>query len=524
MQTADDLFRLSCERAPGHAAIVDTTSGRRLDYGELRAEVEALAAGLAELGIGSGTRVATVLPNVLEHCLALLALQRLGAVPALVNARLKPEQIGRLIEHGELAAAIVMAAPPLVKAARKSLPAGAALLTVGGAEPGAGDLMACRAPADRLAPPPRPDPEETAFIFYTSGTTGLPKGALIPHRAVESRVLFLCPQAGFRHGTHNRLIGIMPLAHSIGYFGVFLAALALDGSYYVVPAFDPVAVLDIVESEAITSIFASPTHYHALLEAPNFSAHKVRSLELVLYGGASMSAPLQERVDGAFAATVRHIYGTTETMNSLYNPDPVGRPNTLRPGFYSSVRVARLGAGVDDLTAPGEEGEILVDARADATFSGYLNRPDATALALVDGWHRTGDVGSLDENGDIVLKGRVDDMINSGAENIHPEEVETVLLAHPDVREAALVGSPDERWGEIGVACVVRGRPELGLGELDEHCRASALADFKRPRGYVFLDSLPRNAANKVLRRELREMVAAARAGEGEASYHRRGG
>jgi acyl-CoA synthetase (AMP-forming)/AMP-acid ligase II len=227
-----------------------------------------------------------------------------------------------------------------------------------------------------------------------------------------------------------------------------------------------------------------------------------------MYAGAAMPLALLDRVDKAFAARIVNIYGTTEVMNAAFMPDPARRPGLIRPGFYSSLRVARIGGTVDDIVPPGVEGELLVDASADATFAGYLNRPEATAEKVQGGWYRTGDVAVAKPDGDFELKGRVDDMIITGAENVHPDEVETVLRGHPSVRDVAVIGLPDERWGERIVACIVAA-PRPPSEELDRHCQESRLANFKRPRDYVFVEAIPRNAANKVLRRALREAAAA---------------
>jgi acyl-CoA synthetase (AMP-forming)/AMP-acid ligase II len=189
--------------------------------------------------------------------------------------------------------------------------------------------------------------------------------------------------------------------------------------------------------------------------------------------------------------------------------DPVGKPTRLRPGFYSDVRIGRIGGTVQEVCAIGEEGELLVDADCDAAALGYLNRPEITAEKFIDGWYRTGDIVVLLDDGDVELRGRVDDMIVSGGENIHPEEIETVLMQHPAVRDAAAIGMPDDQWSERVVACVVVNDEATDAEALDAWCRESALANYKRPRDYLFLDALPRNAANKVLRRELKERAIA---------------
>ncbi len=520
MQTAYDLVRLAAARYPDQLALVDDRSDRTLTYGELLDELDVIAAGLAARGVRPGMRVATVLPNLIEHCLLLFALQRLGAVPAVINFRLTPADVARLAREGEFQGAIIHADEALAEALAGTLPAAAPLMSVGGAAGPAEDFAACRgSPAD-LVPVPRPEREDPAFIFYTSGTTGLPKGVVIPHRALEHRVLWISPLTGLRFGTHLRALGVSPLSHAIGFFGVFLVTLAYNGTYYVVSAFDPQKAVDMIETHRINFLFTVPTILHMMMNAPNYRPRRMASLEYVLFGGAPTPASLLARMDEEWPAALRHIFGLTETMVSLYNPDPVGRPTVLRPTFYSRVRVVRIGGGPEDAVAPGEEGELIVDASADAVFSEYLNRPGATAEKFRDGWYFTGDVCVRLENSEIDLKGRVDDVIRSGGETVHPEEVEAVLGSHGGVGEAAVIGVTDARWGEMVVACVVPAGEAPSLEALDAHCRGSTLARFKRPRGYVFLETLPRNAANKVLRRVLRETVSEARERGGAPEFH----
>jgi acyl-CoA synthetase (AMP-forming)/AMP-acid ligase II len=519
MKTAYDLVWIAGERTPDHLALVDDRTGRTLTYRQLLAEVDAVAAGLAQRGIAAGSRVATILPNLFEHTVALLALARLAAVPALMNARLQPAELARLVAQGGIEGAIIRKDEPLAAAIAQALPAGGMLLSIDGAVGTPQDFAACRGTAANLPAVPRPDPEATAFIFYTSGTTGLPKGVVISHRTSEHRIVWLSTQAGLRHGTHNRTLGLVPISHAIGFYGTLLVTLAYNGTFYTMSAFNPVAANDLIERHRINYLFSVPTLYQAMVGAPSYKPEKMASLELVLYGGAPIMPALLDRIDREWPATVRHIYGTTEIMCALYHPEPVGRPVTLRPGYYSRVRVVRHGGGENDLVKAGEAGELIVDASADTFFSGYLNRPDATAEKLRNGWYFTGDVCVMREDGDVDLVGRVDDMIRSGGESVYPEEVEAVLATHPAIREAAVIGVPDPLWGEMVVACVA-----LAAGtrwqEFDAHCRASTLARYKKPRAYLTVDSLPRNAANKVLRQNLREAVNVERASATAGRFH----
>ena len=506
MQTIWDHIRLAAERTPDGMAVVDDRSDRRLSFLELVNEVESAAAGLADAGLQPGAYVATVLPNVLEHVIAILALHRLGAVVCMINPRLKPEEAGLLMSDAGMTGAVCVADPAIVDAARSALPENAPILTVGGEGGGTASFENCRSSRERLPVWTPPDPEGVAFVLYTSGTTGLPKGVMIPHRATDGRVLFAPVQCGLRHGPQNKALGLMPLFHAVGFYSALVTTLSLNGTYYVHSAFEPAAAIEAIKTHGITYVFGAPAHFHAMLAVPGVAPADMASVDTLVYAGAVMPGPLLDRVKPAFPnAWMTNIYGTTEVMNALYMPDPVGKPLQYRPGFYSSVRVGRIGSGVDDVCDVGEEGELLVDAAADATFLGYLNRPDATAEKLTGGWYRTGDIVAQRPDGDLELCGRVDDMIVSGGENIHPEEVETVLLQHDAVKEVAVIGMPDDQWSERVVACVVA--DGVDGDALDAWCRDSTLANYKRPREYAFLDALPRNAANKVLRRELKEIV-----------------
>ncbi len=523
MHTGYELLWMAAERTPMHPALIDDRTDRRLTYAELIAEVDAVAAGFAARGIGRGVRVAIALPGVWEHCIAILALMRLNAVPAVLNFRLKPSEIAGLCRTSEVDAAIIQPDPALTQVIEKALPDGAPIWAVGAEIGSARSFAACRADAASLGTYEKPAETDIAFLFYTSGTTGLPKAVVLNQRTTEHRLVFLSSQGGLRQGTHNRALGCMPLSHVIGFFGVFLVTLAFNGTYFVVSEFSPPVIVDLVHDEKITFAFCVPTMFQALTGAGNYTPEKMASLEVVLYGGITIDPDLLAHIDAEWGGKVRHIYGTTETMCSLSNPDPVGQHATLRPAYFCRARIIRVGGdGPDDIVASGEEGELIVDSTAGTVFVEYLGRPDATSEKLWDGWYFTGDVFRREDNGDMTIVGRVDDMIRSGGESIHPEEVEMILEGHPAARSVSVVVVPDPTWGQMVVA-VIAGIPQdpaATAASIDLNCRNSPLAGFKRPKAYFFARDLPRNSTNKVLRRELRELVVEAQT-TGDVSFQR---
>lgn len=508
MQTVFQMLSRAAARTPRAIAIVDLARRIELTYGDLLARVERVAAALVERGLRPGDRVAIIMDNSLECCLATLALHRAGAVPALFNPRSKLKEILQLIGENGMSGAFLCAR--LSADAAQLLPllkAPAIVVSDSGGGPHVESFDSLLEGGASLGPYCA-RPEEPAFIFFTSGTTGLPKGVVLPQRAAESRVVFMATQTGFRHGPHNRVLGLMPLFHVIGFFAVFVLALAFNGRYYVVSRFDPLETLAVIDDHRITSLFVTPTHLDMLLSALESARRNLASLEIVCFGGATMSEPLSRRVAAALPGRKANIYGSTEVMNALFAVDPVD-PACLVPGFYSEVRVVKIGGTTEETVEVDEEGELLVATSADATFSEYLGRPDAWHEKVRNGWFRTGDVAVVRVNGGIQILGRLDDMVISGGENIHPSEIERVLLRYPRIREVAVVGVPDDRWGQRVVACVVFDGDPVSSEELDAFFLASELADFKRPRSYFFLDELPRSAVNKVLRKPLIEAVLA---------------
>jgi 2-furoate---CoA ligase len=289
----------------------------------------------------------------------------------------------------------------------------------------------------------------------------------------------------------------MPLYHTMGIHSL-LAASLVGGCVVMQPEWGAEAALRLIEEERITSLYLAPTLFYDLVHHPRFGDFDATSVSAVAYAGAPMTSALAERVASAFdPQTFVNHYGSTEIYTFAVHRDQRAKPGCAgRAALNARLR----------LDPPGE-GEILCHMSSDEAFTGYWNRPDADARAIRDGWYSTGDVGRIDADGDLWVVGRVDDMIISGGENVHPVEVEDVLSRAPGVNEVAVVGEPDDRWGQRVVAFVVTDEG-VTSEQLDAYCLASdTLARFKRPREYRFVPELPKSASGKILRRLLRDQA-----------------
>ncbi len=448
----------AAERNPDAEALVE--GDVRFTYAALRERVARLAGGLAGRGLGRGDRLAAVVRCRHESAELYWGCQWLGATFVPLSPRASTADLAYCRE--DAGATISLDADVDLESLLDDEHPGA-LETLDGAE---------------------------SLMLYTSGTTGRPKGVPRSHRADRAGGLSQVVQHGYRFG--DRTLGVMPLYHTMGLHS--LVAMHLVGGCYVCqPEWDAQAALELIERERITSLYLAPTLYHDLVSHPRRGDYDLSSVETLAYAGAAMTSALVERCVEAFAPRlfVNH-YGSTEIYTFSVQRDQRAKPGCAgRPALNARLQL-------------GENGEILCHMSSDEAFTGYWNRPDADEKSIRDGWYRTGDVGRLDEDGDLWLEGRLDDMIISGGENIHPLEVEDVLARHPGVREVAVVAAPDDRLGQH-VAAVVVVEGGVTAEELDAWCLASeTLARFKRPREYRFVPELPKSPSGKILRRMLR--------------------
>jgi 2-furoate---CoA ligase len=339
-------------------------------------------------------------------------------------------------------------------------------------------------------------------MLYTSGTTAKPKGVPRRQRAERAAAVAHVAQNMYRHS--ERTLGVMPLYHTMGVRSL-LAMSLIGGTFVCLPRFDAGRALELIAAEEITNLYLVPTLYHDVLHHALFAATDVSSVRKLGFAGASMTDGLLKALTEAFKPDlfVNH-YGSSEIYTFTIDQNAPAKPGSAgRAGINQLVRVVKLGAAdANALASTGEEGEIIAHLSSDEAFEGYWQRPDANAKALRDNWYFTGDTGYLDADGDLFVTGRVDDMIITGGENVSPVEIESCLSLHPAVTEVAVVGLPDERWGKI-VAAFVKRREAVDDATLDQHCRTSGLANFKRPRRYVFVEAIPKSPVGKLLRRKL---------------------
>jgi 2-furoate---CoA ligase len=491
-------FVASVERDPDALAIVDGEI--RLSYRDWYAGISALVGGFDELGLRSGDHIVTVLQNNWQAATIHWACQIAGIIITPLNWRSSSEELDFCLDDAEAKAIIYE------NVAARSVEGSAQAGTRTRIAVGLG--VTEDIPFESLmtgntgAVPSRAEPEAWSVMLYTSGTTARPKG--VPRRHRAERAAALAHVAQNLYGRGERTLGVMPLYHTMGVRSLIAMSL-IGGSFVCLPRFDAARALQSIAAEKITNLYLVPTLYHDLLHHETFSTTDVSSVRKLGFAGAPMTDGLLRALNEAFRPDlfVNH-YGSSEIYTFTVEQNAAAKPGSAgRAGINQMVRVARLDAtSADDIARPGEEGEIIALLAGDESFEGYWRRPDADAKALRRGWYFTGDTGYLDAAGDLFVTGRVDDMIITGGENVSPVEVESCLSLHPAVSEVAVVGTSDERWGKIVCAFVKRCSP-VQPDDLDQFCRGSGLASFKRPRRYVFVEAIPKSSVGKLLRRKL---------------------
>ena len=507
-------------------AVVDGDT--RLTFRELHVQSRAFAAALVAAGVAPGERVALWAPNSAEWVVALLGLLHAGAVLVPVNTRFKGREAADILARSRARLLVTVTGfldtdyPALVESAGVELPDLATVVVAQGRPTGrgrswsdflAGATAATGAEADRRAADLHAD--DPSDVLFTSGTTGLPKGVVQTHARTLQVAGDWVAMTGLRAG--DRYLMVNPYFHMFGLKAGILASVVAGATMLPEAVFDVGRVLARVEAERVTVLPGPPTLYQAILDYPGLDHpgrddHDLSSLRVAVTGAADIPVELIRRLTAELPFSVVIAgYGLTEAGTATAtSPDDdaetiattVGRP---RPGFEVRI-VDAHGAEVPTGTA----GEVVL--RGPSVMLRYLDDPDATAAVLSpDGWLNSGDLGVVDGAGCLRIVGRAKDMFIVGGFNAYPAEIENALLRHPDIRQAAVIGVPDARLGEVGVAFVVlRPGADPTAGDIIAWCR-DQMANYKVPRAVRFLDALPLNASGKVVKDALRVDAAGGR-------------
>jgi long-chain acyl-CoA synthetase len=500
-----DIVRVHSAERPDAVAL--EVGERTITFAELDTRSSRAANAFRVAGVQFGDRVAFIDKNGAEFFDVTYGLAKLGAVGVAVNWRLAPPEMLQIIEDS--GAQVVVVGSEFfghIEAIEDRLTKVHTIVAVGSHDrwPTFDDWIAGH-PADD--PGVTTGPTDVAFQLYTSGTTGLPKGVILTNNNFFGAVSGIAEQWRFTPDSVN--LALMPAFHIAG------AGWAMVGHYFgctnvVMRDIDPAAILAAVPRHRITNAFMVPAVIQFLLVTPGIEHTDFSSLRTLVYGASPISDNVLVKGIERFGCEFIQVYGLTETTGAItqlegVDHDPEHRPGLLRSCGkpYPWVEVRIVDANGDDV-ATGVVGELWT--RSHQNMAGYWNKPSATAATITpDGWLKTGDAGYLDDKGYIYLYDRVKDMIVSGGENVYPAEVENVLMAHPDVADVAVIGVPDEKWGEAVKAVVV---PAAGSQPTEADLIAYArdqLAGYKLPKSVDFTEALPRNPSGKLFKRQLRE-------------------
>jgi acyl-CoA synthetase (AMP-forming)/AMP-acid ligase II len=493
-------------------AVACLFAGRNITYGEIDRRGSQVANGLIAAGCGPGARVAVLSKNSDSFLEILSGSMKAGTVLLPLNWRLAAPEIAYILEHGCTQALFVEAEfAALVEDSAAKLIDPRMVRIVGGAAGAADDYATWRDAQSAVDPMVPVAPSDVFVQMYTSGTTGLPKGVQLSHANYSASFALLDAYPWNRTTADDVVFAPAPFFHVNGLNAV-LRSVASGARMITADQFRPPEALEIFERERVTRASMAPAMIQMCREVPGVETRDFAALDMIIYGGSPISESVLARARDVFGCAFAQGYGMTEATSAItmLTPDDHRDDSRLRscgrplPG--AEVRVVRPSG---EPCAPREVGEVV--GRGPFISCGYWRDPENTARAIEDGWLHTGDAGYFDEEGYLYIHDRVKEMIVSGAENVYPAEVENALFKNPDIADAAVIGVPDERWGEAVKAIVVlrpgaAADPAAGIADVRRH-----IAGFKAPKSVDFVEAIPRNAAGKILRRDLRQPYWAGR-------------
>lgn len=515
--TLGRIFDLTVAKYPNKEALYDVRKNLRYTYKEWSIQVNKLANALLAEGVQKGDRVSTFMFNTEELATAFFACAKIGAVFNPINFRLMAEEVAFILADAEPKVVIY---EKMISSAIDPIHHRFDKIAFWYIDEDTPEFAASykekveKAPSTDIVADI--DENDTYAIMYTSGTTGRPKGVIHSHRDMVEQSLIVI--SGTKVVTEDVGLVTAPMFHCAELHCAFLPRVHMGAKNVILHHFDPKEILRLIEEEKITKFFAAPTMWNMLLQE-DLSAYNLESLTLGLYGAAPMAPTLVYACQDKLGIKLVQAYGMTEmgpAITFLSEGDQIRKAGSAGQALLNhEIRIVRPNengpSDPDDILPAFETGEIIV--KGPCMMSGYFNREEATEKAMYKGWYHSGDIGYLDDEGYLWVKDRVDDMIISGGENIYPREVEDVLYGHGGVLDVAVIGQPDDQWGESVTAFVVKKDPSVTEQELDEYCKNSdELANYKRPRKYIFCDALPRNASGKiqkfVLRKQLEDLFS----------------
>jgi len=485
---------------------------KKLTYAQFNARANKLANAFHRLGVVKGDNVAILTYNYPETLESLFACFKAGLGSAPINFRLHPREFGFIIDHCE-ALAIVISEEfnESIMEVRDMFPNVKYIISTKGASGELLDYEELLAKESDEWDDVDVEPDHLAWLFYTSGTTGQPKGAMLTHRnLVAMSMNFYADMCAI--GPEDAILHAAPLSHGSGLYALPNVGKAAVNVILESKSFDPELVFKTIEEYRITNMFAAPTMVRMMIDHPACDKYDHSSMRCLNYGGAPMYVEDLKKAIKKLGPCLVQLFGQGETpMTITYLPirDHIAEGTEHQMKRLASAGIQRTDVEVkifdeDDNELPfGEQGEIV--CRSDIVMKGYWRNPESTEKALAEGWLHTGDVGFMDENGYLFIMDRSKDMIISGGENIYPREIEEVLIKHPAVRECAVIGVPDPKWGEA-IKAVVSLEPGSTVTEkeLIEFC-AGHIARYKRPKSIDIIDELPKSNYGKILKRELRD-------------------